>query len=101
MEGSEKQHYSRSFANRSTVELSEYVGCFYCLRVGSPDSMVGNYMKDKKGDTAVCKCGIDSVVPYNELLDGSIDDFKEYLKECYQYSFVDNTKTFNEIKQEE
>lgn len=49
-----------SFKNRSLIKPDEKVSCYYCRT-----SYLGKYITEWTGDdTAICPCGIDSVVPY-------------------------------------
>lgn len=52
--------------NRVEIERSETCGCFYCLRVYTPDKVdewLGEISRDKNEQTALCPfCDIDSVV---------------------------------------
>lgn len=50
-----------SFKNRSLIKPDEKVSCYYCRT-----SYLGKYIVEWTDDgmTAICPCGIDSVVPY-------------------------------------
>jgi len=49
-----------SFRNRSKIKPDEKVSCYYCCT-----TYLGKYITEWTGDdTAICPCGIDSVVPY-------------------------------------
>lgn len=49
--------------HRNVILASEKVACYYCFRVYSPKKLTE--WTDKQ-QTAVCLCGIDGVVPFNE-----------------------------------
>lgn len=50
-----------SFRNRYLIKPDEKVSCYYCRT-----SYLGKYIVEwtDEGMTAICPCGIDSVVPY-------------------------------------
>jgi len=49
-----------SFRNRSKIKPDEKVSCYYCCT-----TYLGKYITEWTGDdTAICPCGIDSVVPF-------------------------------------
>jgi hypothetical protein len=50
-----------SFRNRSLIKPDGKVSCFYCRT-----TYLGKYITEwtDEGMTAICPCGIDSVVPY-------------------------------------
>lgn len=52
---------NHSFKNRSLIKPDEKVSCYYCRT-----SYLGKYITEwtDEGMTAICPCGIDSVVPY-------------------------------------
>lgn len=52
---------NHSFKNRSLIKPDEKVSCYYCRT-----SYLGKYIVEwaDEGMTAICPCGIDSVVPY-------------------------------------
>jgi len=53
--------HQHSIRHRCEIEASERCGCFYCLAMFGPDSIVE--WLDEGGGTALCpKCGIDSVI---------------------------------------
>lgn len=78
---------NRSFQNKEKVIKSDICGCYYCLNIYK-SQFVTEYIEDKKGLTAECpKCSIDSVVPYDEELDGSLHLFKMKLEAQHKKSF--------------
>lgn len=50
-----------AFKNRSRIKPDEMVSCYYCRT-----SYLGKYITEwtDNNQTAICPCGIDSVVPY-------------------------------------
>lgn len=80
------EHGRRSFENQEKIKQSEYVGCYYCCKIYEA-KLIKEYCKDKNGYTAICLCGIDSVIPYDEEIDKDVESFKKYLEECYEKSF--------------
>lgn len=81
------KHTDRSFENRASLEKSEMCGCYYCYKVYKSE-LIKKWVKDKNGDTAECRfCGIDSVIPYEQAKDKSLEAFKDYLEECGEESF--------------
>lgn len=76
---------SRSFKARPKIELSQFVGCFYCCKTYAPSEII-EWVDSQK--TAICpKCGIDSVVPFDEELDGDMEKFGKQLKIWNKSSF--------------
>lgn len=59
-----RELHKHSYANKSAIMLSTYVGCFYCKRIFLPNKIT-EFIKEKDGgETAVCPyCNIDSVLP--------------------------------------
>ena len=59
---------NHSFKNRSLIKPDEKVSCYYCRT-----SYLGKYIVEwtDEGKTAVCPCGVDSVVPY-EVDEGTL-----------------------------
>lgn len=58
------QAHKHSFKNRTEILNSEICGCFYCLAIFTPMSILEwTDDKDGIGHTALCpECGIDSVI---------------------------------------
>ena len=62
-------HYSSG--NMPLLEKAELCGCFYCLKIFSPQEIT-EYLQDDnitidKDGTALCPyCGVDSVIPQND-----------------------------------
>lgn len=50
-----------SFKNRSKIKSDETVSCYHCQK-----TYLGKYIVEwtDEGMTAICPCGVDSVVPY-------------------------------------
>jgi len=51
--------------HRNRIELSDYVGCFYCLSIYTASEIVDwvDKQSNHRGQTALCaRCGIDSVI---------------------------------------
>lgn len=67
------------------MEKASKCGCYYCEKVYSP-TKVTEWCDGEK--TPICpKCGMDSVVPYDESIDESPENFKEQLKVWNKESF--------------
>ena len=71
--------HDASSYHRLIVELSETCGCFYCLKIFSPDK-IKDWVDDEQ--TALClNCGMDSVIgsgsgfPITEDFLGTMRDF--------------------------
>lgn len=80
-------HGDRSFGARRVIEISQLCGCYYCVNLFYP-SDIKEWVSDIPGDTAICpKCGIDSVVPYNEAMDGEPEEFLNKLLTWQEESF--------------
>lgn len=68
--------------NREMLKNDSVCGCFYCLRIFSPDEIT-DWIHDKS-ETARCPyCGIDSVLPKS----AGYTLTKEFLKDMYDYWF--------------
>lgn len=80
-------HYKRAFENWSKVKAAKKVGCYYCCKV-TDSKFVTDKCKDKNDYTAICDCGVDSVVPYDAEIDGTIAEFKLLLKKWKEESFT-------------
>ena len=78
--------HARSMSHRNELKRSDICGCFYCLRVYSPNEIVEWIDEDASGigRTALCpKCGIDSV-------SGSASGYainEDFLKRMHDYWF--------------
>ena len=55
-----KNFVNISFKNRKLLEQSQLCGCYYCCKI-YPTSKIKEWTD--RGETAICPCGIDSVVP--------------------------------------
>lgn len=81
----EQSCFDRSFKGRLELEAAEKCGCYYCQAIYEPSSI--NEWVDKQ-KTALCpKCGVDAVIPYIPEIDGTPEEFIEYLKESYNKGF--------------
>lgn len=61
-----KRAHTLSYANRSRLAHAGACGCFYCLKVFTPDQII-DWSLDTPDETAICPyCGIDSVIGDNE-----------------------------------
>lgn len=61
-----KKAHALSYANRSRLAHAGKCGCFYCLKVFTPDQII-DWSLDTPDETAICPyCGIDSVIGDNE-----------------------------------
>ena len=61
-----KEAHKASSDHRATIEHSSLCGCFFCCKVFSP-TLIKEWIDG--GQTAVCLCGIDSVI-------GSVSGYK-------------------------
>lgn len=83
-----KHHAERSFANKATMDLVDTCGCYYCCKIYNPREIV-EWVNDHSGQTPICPhCGIDSVVPYNQDMDGNLVGFADLLKQWHEESFT-------------
>ena len=54
--------HTHTLSNKEELKNSTGCGCFYCLRIFSPQEIT-EWILDKGGETALCPfCGIDSVL---------------------------------------
>lgn len=75
-------YYTRSYANRKALTGIACCGCYHCVTIFDPRE-IQEYEHDLGGDTAICPyCGIDSVVPYDFLLDGPLGEFEIKLQDA-------------------
>ena len=75
----------QSYENRHLILASKICGCYYCLKIFSPNEITEwvDPAEDGIGLTAMCpKCGTDSVVG-----DKNIEITGELLKELRNFSF--------------
>ena len=73
-----KLAHEYSSKHRSLIEKSKQVGCFYCHRIYSPRK-IREWTDD--GQTAVCICGVDALLP---SFWGLIDPvFLKLMNECW------------------
>ena len=57
-----EQAYNHSKNNKQEIENSDTCGCFYCRELFIPKE-IKNWIKDDKGDTALCPyCTIDAII---------------------------------------
>ena len=67
-----------SFENEQALSAVKSCGCFYCLKIFSPDEIT-YWVNDRNGKTALCPyCTIDSVIP--ESISGEYELNDELLK---------------------
>ena len=60
------QAHKLSYANKTRLAAARECGCFYCLKVFTPDKII-DWSLDDPDDTAICPyCGIDAVLGDNE-----------------------------------
>ena len=58
--------HRRSYANKTRLKSASRCGCFYCLKIFTPDQIV-DWCVDEPDETAICPyCGIDAVLGDNE-----------------------------------
>ena len=61
-----KRAHELSYANRTRLAAAEICGCFYCLKVFTPNKII-DWSLDEPDETAICPyCGIDAVLGDNE-----------------------------------
>lgn len=78
--------HKRSFRNKSCIETSVLVGCFYCKRIYAATHVLEWVRTD---ETALCpKCGIDAVIGDA----AGIDLTPEFLKAMHEYWFLRTVK---------
>lgn len=68
--------------HRKEIEAGEFITCYYCFGLSSVKSI-----KEwcDRGQTAICpKCGIDAVVPYDDM---NHEDQSKQLKEAHEIGF--------------
>ena len=79
-----EQVYKHSKNNKQEIDKSDTCGCFYCREMFVPKE-IKNWIKDEKGDTALCPyCQIDAVI-------GNASGFeinKKLLEELYNKYFT-------------
>ena len=57
-----RSYHSHTLRNRLEIESSEYCHCIGCCK-SYPASLVGDFIKDGNGETALCPyCGTDAVI---------------------------------------
>jgi len=63
--------HQESFKNKEKLKVSAQCGCFYCLKIFSPE-FIKQYVDDNQ--TALCPhCGIDSILPESSQYSLAID----------------------------
>lgn len=76
-----KQAHKLSSKHGQAVKASKQCGCFFCLSTFDPKHI---YEWIDSGDTALCPvCGIDSVLPENDLCEATNLEFLTEMKEYW------------------
>lgn len=79
-----KKNQKYSYQNQKSIQKSSKCGCYYCLRIFSPQEITEWNQEKTKLKTAMCPyCGIDSV-----LGDVNVDININLLKEMNEYWFA-------------
>ncbi len=85
-----------SFRNKSLIKPDEKVSCYYCRT-----TYLGKYIEYYTGDdTAICPCGIDSVLPYEvdhetlklaseKYFGAQFKNYKELIKDIPNINFIE------------
>ena len=75
-----KEAHKLSMYNKESLAKSDKCGCFYCQKIFKPNKI--KEWCDKGGRTALCPCGIDSILASHD-----IDINKELLEQMHEHYF--------------
>lgn len=74
-----KSKKDNSFGNEKYITPNSICGCFYCRKI-ILGKEIREWTEDKPHRTAICICGIDSLLVYDEDTHGTMEEFIEYIK---------------------